>query len=55
MSRTIKKEPFHYYRKEPTCTRRWSIRRYRAQCKNLLRNGNYDIPAFRKTEGWLYW
>lgn len=59
MSRSHKsKRPWNWCTgtdKEPTWTRRYTWRRYRARCRQLMREGRYEMPRFRGTEGWEYW
>jgi hypothetical protein len=54
MSKT-RKSYCQLYHKEPTWTRRYSWRKYRAKCRQLLREGRHEMPRFRGTEGWAYW
>ena len=55
MSRTKKCHKYTRWDKEPTETRRWTWRRYRTRCRQLMREGQYELPRFRGTQGWEHW
>ena len=56
MSRTRRRTPYRWFAKENTSFRRASVRKYKARCKQCIRDQRYDdIPLFKGTEGYLTW
>ena len=56
MSKTVKEENPHPYKKEIKEWRKIHYRRYRRAFKNKMNNEKYDeIEDFTKTSGWLSW
>jgi hypothetical protein len=45
----------NWWDRETTWARRWSVRQYRAKCRQLMREGVYELPAFKRTGGWITW
>lgn len=44
-----------WYNRECTGARRWSVRHHRAKCRQLMREGIYELPPFKRTGGWITW